>query len=285
MGSCVGGKGYQNKILFVTPQPHPAVFVSNLKPFKIDVTVKEKGKNSLFLLMPSTNTCELIIDLHTGERDLLHKAETEPWYEEKCFASALRSVMCGNSSGFHLALEQCVRDAEDGVTRMIMYDFPSYVRKIYENSEEEMQIEQLRLMFFNYVARQVSRLLKFMRDDITIIGMCPKLDNAKKCFVCTTCQKMTYIERVQIGLRSLRLCKNEKDEERKVHEHENEVHKVHKDDESDEQEILCVHEILIFTGEAREALDATLDITSKLEPVYLCTRCGSYKPLFKILIN
>ncbi len=105
--------------------------------------------------MPYTNTCELTLDLHTGERSLLHKEEENAWYDEIFFESVPRLVMCGNSSGFHVALEQCVRDTEDGTTRMIMYNFPSYVRKIYENNEEQMQIEKLRLMFFSYVTRQV----------------------------------------------------------------------------------------------------------------------------------
>ena len=78
-------------------------------------------------------------------------------------------------------------------------------------------------------------------------------------------------------------CENEKHErENEVHELKNEVHDSDEEesDEDDESDVHEMYEVLIFTG-----VDATLEITSKLEPVYLCTRCGRYKPLFETLIN
>ena len=74
------------------------------------------------------NTCELRVDLHTTERGLLHKGENA-WYDEKHFRSEYPvSILGGESTNFHDALKNAVYDAEDSVTRMIMYGFPSYVR-------------------------------------------------------------------------------------------------------------------------------------------------------------
>ena len=104
----------------------------------------------------------------------------------------------------NFALEQAVHDAKNGQTRMIMYCFEAYVRRLFDNGfadEKKTRLGDLVMMFFNYVVRQVSRLLKLMRDDINVIVLQPKLDNAKRCLICPKTQTETKIENIKIGLK------------------------------------------------------------------------------------
>ena len=140
-------------------------------------------------------------------------------------------------------------------------------------------------MFFNYVVRQVSRLLKLMRDDINVIGLHPKLDNVKRCFVCHTTRVETKIENIKIGLKfdsplvenkyKIFTCEDDvfnlpfENEEEKVVE-------ISTDDEREDDE-------------REEGLPKQwqnlVDTTSTLQPVYYCKGCSEYKELFVTFIQ
>ena len=269
---------YHNIRLYVTPRPHPAFFATNLKPFQIDITVEEKGKKSLFGLFPLTNTCDIITDGKCLK--FLH----DKWYASKHFGNPCRVSIFSGSSNMNFALEQAVHDAKNGQTRMIMYCFEAYVRRLVDNGfadEKKTRLGDLVMMFFNYVVRQVSRLLKLMRDDINVIGLQPKLDNAKRCFVCHTTRGETKIENIKLGLKFDSPLVDNKD---KIFTCEDGVEFNLPFDNEEEKEV----EISIDDEREDDERDEGLpkqwqnlvDTTSILQPVYYCKGCSEYKELF-----
>ena len=281
-----GAKGeacYHTVLLYVTARPHPAFFATNLKPFKIDVTVEEKGKKSLFLLFPLTNTCDIITD---GKRRRFQHGE---WYANKHFGNPCPVSIFSGSSNMNFALEQAVRDAKNGNTRMIMYCFEAYVRRLVENGfaeKKKTRLGDLVMMFFNYVVRQVSRLLKLMRDDINVIGLYPKLDNVKRCFICPTTQTETKIENIKIGLKFDNPLVDNKD---KIFTCEDGLEFNLPFDNEEEKEVEISTDDEREDDERDEGLPKQwqnlVDTTSTLQPVYLCKGCGEYKELFVTFIQ
>ena len=269
---------YHTIRLYITARPHPAFFATNLKPFQIDITVEEKGKKSLFGLFPLTNTCDIITDGKCLK--FLH----DKWYASKHFGNPCRVSIFSGSSNMNFALEQAVHDAKNGQTRMIMYCFEAYVRRLFDNcfaDEKKTRLGDLVMMFFNYVVRQVSRLLKLMRDDINVIGLHPKLDNAKRCFVCPTTRGETKIENIKIGLKFDSPLVENKD---KIFTCEDGAEFNLPFDKEEEKEVEISTDDEREDDERDEGLPKQwqnlVDTTSILQPVYYCKGCNEYKELF-----